>query len=157
LLPNCRANSPRAFANDDDTNANITFTTCAFKDNIYNTWGCLEDFENYWWCYFAGPAGAAGVTTASNVTFNLGSTTFKNNSWGALYAASPVTIIFEGRVMVADNTKKIGDGDAPSSSWSDEEAPHYGAGLYASNGAHLLFLGSTTFRCVQGYHEYPPL
>jgi hypothetical protein len=79
LLPDCRGISPRAFANDDDTNANITFTNCAFNDNVYDTWGCLEDFENYWWCYWAGPAGAAGVTTASKVTFK-GFTTFNNNS-----------------------------------------------------------------------------
>jgi hypothetical protein len=38
LLPNCRANSPRAFANDDDTNANITFTTCASR-TTYTTPG----------------------------------------------------------------------------------------------------------------------
>jgi hypothetical protein len=145
LLPACRSISPRAFANDDDTNANITCANCAFVDNVFDSWGCLLDPDNYWWCYFAGPAGAAGVTTASDVTFK-GFTTLKNNTWGALYAASPITVTFEGAVVVADNTKEIGDGDAPSSTWRDQETPKYGAGMYAAAGAHLLFLGSAVFK-----------
>jgi hypothetical protein len=144
VLLDCRSIRPRAFADDDDTNANITFVNCAFADNVFDSWGCDSPTDYYLVCYFTGPAGAAGVTTASNVTFK-GSTTFKNNSWGALYVASPVTVAFEGAVVVADNTKNIGLG-VSSTPWLDQQAPLYGAGLYAAAGAHLLFLQSAVFR-----------
>jgi hypothetical protein len=142
-LSHCRSNSPRAFANDGDSKANITFTNCAFLDNVYDTWNCDGGFsDDNMICVFTGSPGAAGVTTVSNVTFK-GSTVFKHNSWGALYVASPVTITFEGGVLVADNTKNISNrGDT----WGDIDTPQYGAGLHASGGAHLLCLEGAVFR-----------
>jgi hypothetical protein len=140
LLPACRSISPRAFANVDDTNANITFTNCAFTDNVFDSWGC-EDIRG-WFCWFGDSPGAAGVTTASNVTFK-GSTSFKRNSWGALYVAAPVTVTFEGAVVVADNTKELGYG---TESDNGDYTSQFGGGLYASAGARLLFSGSATFR-----------
>jgi hypothetical protein len=142
-LSHCRSNSPRAFANDGDSKANITFTNCAFLDNVYDTWNCDGGFfDDNMICVFTGSPGAAGVTTVSNVTFK-GSTVFKHNSWGALYVASPVTITFEGGVLVADNTKNISyRGDTSG----DINTPQYGAGLHASGGAHLLCLEGAVFR-----------
>uniref|UniRef100_A0A383VSW0 Right handed beta helix domain-containing protein n=1 Tax=Tetradesmus obliquus TaxID=3088 RepID=A0A383VSW0_TETOB len=135
-----KSNSPRAVANDDDTTASLTFANCAFIDNVYDTWGCDEN--RGWFCYFLGPPGAAGVTTASNVTFK-GSTVFRRNSWGALYAASPVTVTFEGSLLVADNTKQPAYRNAMA---FDDLTSTDGAGLFASGAAHLLFLGAAVFR-----------
>lgn len=136
----CRSISPRAVANDDAA-ANLTFTNCAFLDNVYNTWGCENQRE--WFCSFTGPPGAAGVTTASNATFS-GSTVFRRNSWGALYVASPVTVTFEGKLVVADNTKRLwGQGFEYD---EDNFATEYGAGLIASGGARLLFFGAVQIR-----------
>jgi hypothetical protein len=97
-----------------------------------------------WVCYFTGPPGAAGVTTASNVTFK-GSTVFKRNDWGAVFVTSPITVLFEGDVIVADNTKQLYEGgyqntaptaDSAVVQWTPASAG--GAGMYASGGAHLL-------------------
>jgi hypothetical protein len=77
----------------------------------------------------------------SNVTFK-GSTVFRRNSWGALYVASPVTVTFEGGVVVADNTKEVHE----HGFWGEIQASQYGAGLQASGGAQLVFLGSAEFR-----------
>jgi hypothetical protein len=143
LLPvSCRRISPRAVANDNDTAASLTFTNCTFRDNVYDTWRCM--YARGWICYFSGPAGAAGVTTASDVTFK-GSTVFKRNDWGALFVASPRAVSFEGDVIVADNTKQLDtsnhQGSAPTGL-----APAGGAGLHASDGALLLFSGAAVFR-----------
>ncbi|KAF6254129.1 hypothetical protein COO60DRAFT_1462864 [Scenedesmus sp. NREL 46B-D3] len=137
--------SPRAVANDDAA-ANLTFTNCAFLDNVYNTWGCENQRE--WFCSFTGPPGAAGVTTASNATFS-GSTVFRRNSWGALYVASPVTVTFEGKLVVADNTKRLwGQGFEYD---EDNFTTEYGAGLIASGGARLLFFGAVQIRNNTGF------
>jgi hypothetical protein len=97
-----------------------------------------------WICYFTGPPGAAGVTTASDVIFK-GSTVFKRNDWGALFVASPRIVSFEGDVIVADNTKQL-DTDEHQGSTLNGFAPAGGAGLYASDGAQLLFAGAAEFR-----------
>jgi hypothetical protein len=119
----------------------MTFANCAFLDNIYDTWGCVED--RGWICFFTGPPGAAGVTTASNVTFK-GSTVFKRNDWGALYVAQPVTVLFEGGVLVADNTKDLKYRD--DEGFGDDYTSEGGSGLHALDGAHLLFAGAAVFR-----------
>jgi hypothetical protein len=138
----CRGNSPWAFANDNDTFANLTFSNCAFIDNVFDKHLC-DGGHGVLYCVFTGPPGAAGVTTVSDVTFK-GSTVFKNNSWGTLYAAAPVTVTFAGPLSVLNNTKdlfKTYDGGF----WGDR-APVYGAGLYATNRARLVFGGRTSFK-----------
>jgi hypothetical protein len=97
----------------------------------------------------------------------------KNNYWGAVYVASPVTIAFQGGLEVSGNTKGIGNALGSGVLHPDPERPQedtaealpanaatpslvvpqdgaangpvYGAGLFASNGAHLSFFGVTTF------------
>jgi hypothetical protein len=141
LLPvACRSNSPRAFANDDDWTASITLANCAFVDNVYDTWGCENN--RGWLCYFTGPPGAAGVTARSNITFK-GSTVFRRNSWGALYVVSPVTVSFEGGLVVADNTKRPA---ISRNEMGEYLASTDGAGVFASAAAHLQFFGAAVFR-----------
>jgi hypothetical protein len=57
-------------------------------------------------CHIVIASGAADVTFVSNVTFK-GLTVLRRNSWGALCVASPVTVTFEGGVVVADNTRDV--------------------------------------------------
>lgn len=88
------------------------------------------------------------MTTVSDVTFN-GSTSFKNNSWGALSAAGPATVTFAGSLDVSRNSKSVVGGGRPD---PDNKTGNYGlmgpkgGGLYASEGARLLFNGPTVFR-----------
>jgi hypothetical protein len=138
-----RSNSPRAFANDNDTAASIIFANSAFVDNIHDKHFC-EGGHGVRNCVFTGPAGAAGITTVSDVTFK-GSTMFYNNSWGALYVAAPVTVAFQGTLGVVSNTKDLYNPNDYYGAWG-ESAPYYGAGMYASNGAHLLLGGRALFK-----------
>jgi hypothetical protein len=163
----CRSIAPRAVANDNDTAANLTFVNCAFVSNIYNTFEC--DSSMGWSCYFTGPPGAAGLSTVSNAVLK-GRTIFRNNTWGAVYVASPVTVAFQGSLEVSGNTKNIGNPfgrrrlhrtadaaaaadvmpavAAPQTAVPQDGAangPTYGAGIFASGGARLTFAGVSTF------------
>lgn len=142
-LFDCRSNSPRAFANDNDTAASLTFSNSVFSDNVLDKHFC-DGGHGVLYCVFTGPPGAAGVTTVSDVTFK-GSTMFRNNSWGALYAAAPVNVVFQGTLGVVGNTKDLFNPNDYLGIWGDS-APVYGAGFYASNGARLLFGGRSSFK-----------
>jgi hypothetical protein len=161
-----RSIAPRAFANDDDTAASLTFINSAFVDNIYTTFEC--DTLMTWSCYFTGPAGAAGLSTVSNAVFR-GKTVFRNNTWGSVYVASPITIAFQGSLQISSNTKNLGNavrrrrlhaaagvalaGADPQSVMPQESfanGPVYGAGIFAAAGAHIFFSGITTCKDNQG-------
>ncbi|WIA20431.1 hypothetical protein OEZ85_004844 [Tetradesmus obliquus] len=85
--------SPRAVANIDDTAAAITLRDTSFASNNHSGVTCYEasgggigfSWDNFQ-CYVpSNEAGAAGLTTVSNVTFS-GVTRFVGNTWGALHS-----------------------------------------------------------------------
>jgi hypothetical protein len=89
----CSHISPRAVANIDDTAAAITLRDTSFASNNHSGvtcyeasgWGIGFSWDNFQ-CYVpSNEAGAAGLTTVSNVTFS-GVTRFVGNTWGALHS-----------------------------------------------------------------------
>lgn len=141
-----RSISPRAVANDNDTAASITFAHCAFVDNVHDTYLCWPQMGAGWFCSLTGPQGAADVTTVSDVTFK-GSTVFQNNSWGALFAAGPITVEFQGTLgVIGDSKRNFSDGGPNSGSEDYGVVGEEGGGIEAAAGARLVCKGATTFR-----------
>uniref|UniRef100_A0A383VZA6 Right handed beta helix domain-containing protein n=1 Tax=Tetradesmus obliquus TaxID=3088 RepID=A0A383VZA6_TETOB len=108
--------SPRAVANIDHTAAAIDLNHTSFVSNNHSGVTCYEASEGWkdffydnFQCYVpSDEAGAAGLTTVSNVTFS-GVTRFVGNTWGALHSrgtsSQPVWMLFHGPLLLLSNNK----------------------------------------------------
>ncbi|WIA20430.1 hypothetical protein OEZ85_004843 [Tetradesmus obliquus] len=146
--------SPRAVANIDDTAAAITLRDTSFVGNNHSGVACYD-----WWgsnllsswhefqCYLPNTvAGAAGLSTVSNVSF-WGVTRFVGNTWGALQSRGTknwrVWITFNGPLLLLNNSKPA-TGSAFSDVFGDTSGPFPPSDATAmpTNGGRFACIGN---------------